>query len=146
MDALMAKIVDEEPTAIVKWSLDDADPIKADDVAATEYAAPGQNLYQLTVLDGAADGGGKQLSSTQRFQTIPIAIRTYTYERTAADMGRSLVRHIRKIQDWVETFNAATRGKTNWSIDWISWSSIRDDSGRAPTPGARILGAIHIYQ
>ena len=82
----------------------------------------------------------------QRFQTVTLAIRTYIYERTAANLGQSLVRHVRDLQDWIETFNASVRGRANWWIDWTSWSSIRDDSGRAPTPGARILCAIHLYQ
>ena len=145
VEALMAKIVAEESTAVVKWSLDDADPLRADDVAASEFVTPAKSIYQLTVLDGANDGT-RPLQASQRFQIVNLAIRTYLYERTAANLGQSLVRHVRKIQDWIETFNQHVRGRATWWIDWTSWAAIRDDSGRAPTPGARILCAIHLHQ
>lgn len=145
VEALLAKFATEDPTSVRKWSLDDADPLRADEIAATEYVTPTQNLYQLTVLDGTGDGQ-RQIASSQRFQVVTVALRTYIYERTAADLGQSLVRHVRNVQDWIETFNANVRGRTNWWIDWRSWSSIRDESGRAPTPGARILLDIHLYQ
>ena len=144
VDALMAKIATEDPTGVVKWLLDDVDPLRADDVAATDYVTPTQNFYGLTLLSGEA--GDRALRSTQRWQTVSLALRTYIYERTAADLGSALIRHVRLVLDWIETFNAAVRGKSNWAIDWVSWDSIRDESGKAPTPGARILCNILVHQ
>jgi hypothetical protein len=145
IDALLAKIVAEEPLAAVDWILDDAEPLRSDQVSAADAVTPTKNQYLVTVIDG--DGSeARPLQTSQRFQTVNIALRTYLYERTAANLGQSLVRHIRKVQDWIETFNQHARGRGSWWIDWTSWSSIRDDSGRAPTPGVRILLAVHVHQ
>ena len=145
VDALMAKVVAEEPTAKTVWELEDADPTTT--VEASEYATPSQSLYQFCVLDLETDAV-RTFGSPRVRQRARLAIRTNLYERDPASLGRSLVRHVRKVQNWIEELdnNGRHRAARKWWIDWKRWESIRDESGRAPTPGARILCDVVLTQ
>jgi len=143
VEALISKIQAEEATAVVEWVLEDADPVDLTDIGS--WVAPSQDLYHLSVLD-LAEEGTRETRSPARLQTATLLIRTHTH--VWANFGRSLIRHIRKLQNWIEELDdeGRSRGSRQWWIDWKAWDAITDEGGRAPTPGARLRCEITLNQ
>jgi hypothetical protein len=152
IDALVAKIVAEEPLADVQWINEDAEPIDTAD--ADEVSDSAHSLYQIAVLSvqeltgGTPSGNRREFRRPKRQWRAALIIRAHVYERTRADQGRALIRHVRKIQNWIEDLDdeGKHRSSRGWWIEHRSWGSILDESGRAPSPGARIICELDCFQ
>lgn len=148
MVALMAKLAAEDPGATVDWGIEDAEP--AETASADEVSLPSHNLYTLVVqgVEKNPAGQQKQTATPRGWQTFDLVIRAHKYERSDGQQGRALWRHVRSIFNWIEELdeNGSKRGARQWWIEWRSAAAIQDESGRAPTPGARIVCAIGVNQ
>lgn len=148
VEALIAKIQAEEPTATVEWVLDDSDPTETSD--ADDWANPDKSLYYIVVLGLNTDSTKRQVGrgSGRRWQTGSLIVRSNIWDRTKATLAQSQIRQARRIQNWIEDLDdrGSKRNSRQWWIDHTGWEGIRDETGKAPTPGLRVTCELGVNQ